>query len=51
MGIPDKISELKAEDIPTLAKRALREANPLYPVPVIFKYKDMEKVYHYLLSK
>jgi len=51
MGIPNKISELKAEDIPTFAKRALREANPLYPVPVIFKYKDMEKVYHCLLNE
>jgi len=51
MGIPDKITELKAEDIPTLAKRALREANPLYPVPVIFKYKDMEKVYLAILNE
>jgi alcohol dehydrogenase class IV len=46
MGIPDKLPELKAMDIPTLAKRALREANPLYPVPVIFNRKDMEKFYH-----
>ena len=49
MGIPDKISELKAEDIPTLARRAVREANPLYPVPVIFNRNEMEKIYYKLL--
>ncbi|MCL1965345.1 MAG: iron-containing alcohol dehydrogenase [Firmicutes bacterium] len=51
MEIPDKLSELKAEDIPLLAERALREANPLYPVPVIFRREDMEKVYGYILRK
>jgi len=45
MGIPDKLAELKAEDIPALIKRALREANPLYPVPIIFTHKEMEKIY------
>jgi alcohol dehydrogenase class IV len=49
MGIPDKLPELKREDIPALTRRALREANPLYPVPVIFKQKDMEKIYHNIL--
>ena len=51
MGIPDQLPELKAEDIPILAKRALREANPLYPVPVIFNQKNMEKVYHKILME
>ena len=50
MGIPDKLPEVKAEDIPTLAKRALREANPLYPVPVIFNHKEMEKVYYQIME-
>ena len=45
MGIPDKIPELIANDIPALAKRALKEANPLYPVPVIFNQEAMEKIY------
>ena len=49
MGIPDKIPELVATDIPSLAKRALKEANPLYPVPVIFNRNTIEKVYHRLL--
>jgi alcohol dehydrogenase class IV len=51
MGIPEKISELKKEDISTLAKRALREANPLYPVPVIFNQEKMEKVYQHILME
>ena len=51
MGIPDKIPELKADDIPTLAGRALREANPLYPVPVIFDRNNMEKVYNKIIRE
>jgi alcohol dehydrogenase class IV len=51
MGIPDKIADLKKEDITVLAKRALREANPLYPVPVIFNRKKMENVYYKLLKE
>ena len=51
MGIPDKLPELIAKDIPALARRALREANPLYPVPVIFNQENMEKVYHSLLME
>jgi hypothetical protein len=50
MGLPEKITDLKLGDIPLLAGRALREANPLYPVPIIFKRKDMEKVYHCILE-
>ncbi|MDR0205808.1 MAG: iron-containing alcohol dehydrogenase [Bacteroidales bacterium] len=51
MGIPDKISDLKKEDVPKLAKRALKEANPLYPVPIIFKLKEMKKVYYKILKE
>ncbi|MDR0478132.1 MAG: iron-containing alcohol dehydrogenase [Desulfobulbaceae bacterium] len=49
MGIPDKLADLREKDIPKLAARALREANPLYPVPVIFGKTEMEKVYYSLL--
>lgn len=34
MNIPEHL-EVKVEDIETIAKRALREGNPLYPVPKI----------------
>lgn len=35
MNIPEKFDCIKEEDIPTIVERALREANPLYPVPKI----------------
>ncbi len=50
-GIPDKIEQLKEEDISILAKRASRESNPLYPVPKIFNLKDFENIYKMLLVK
>lgn len=50
MGIPEKLSELKQEDIPVLTRHALREANPLYPVPVIFDKEDMARIYYSLLT-
>ncbi|MCL1854011.1 MAG: iron-containing alcohol dehydrogenase [Peptococcaceae bacterium] len=50
MGIPDKLSDLQEADIPLLAGRAMGEANPLYPVPVIFRREDMTKAYRFLLS-
>jgi len=50
MGIPDKISELDPTDIPQLVKHALKEANPLYPVPIILGYNDMVSLYHCLIA-
>ena len=40
MEIPTKIPEIKEEDLPAIAKSALREANPLYPVPKIMDTED-----------
>ncbi len=37
LGIEKGIAELKKEDIPELAKRAVKEGNPTYPVPVIWE--------------
>lgn len=51
MGIPTFIEALKEEDIPTLAKIASKEANPLYPVPVLMTSKELEKIYYNLLNK
>lgn len=45
MGIPDRISGIRKEDIPLMAKRAEREANPLYPVPKLMTKKELEKFY------
>ncbi len=39
MNIPEHLKILE-KDIPTIANRALREGNPLYPVPKIMDYDD-----------
>jgi alcohol dehydrogenase len=49
MGIPTTIKELKEEDIPLIAKRALDEAHPDYPVPTIMTLEDCETVIRKLL--
>lgn len=45
MNIPTKLSGIKEEDIPYLAKYADKEANPLYPVPKLMNAKELEKFY------
>ena len=37
---PERIPEIQKKDIPIIAERALQEANPRYPVPVIFEKKN-----------
>ena len=44
MNIPKTFDMIKEEDIPTLVQRALKEGNPLYPVPKIMDAKDCESV-------
>jgi len=46
MNIGTKINEIQIEDIPALAKTAEHEANPLYPVPVLFTAKQLEQIYY-----
>ena len=48
-GIGNAIPELRPEDIPELARHADREANPLYPVPVLMDAGELEKIYRRLL--
>ena len=45
MGIPKKLTGIKKEDILIMAKHAVREANPLYPVPVLMNAKELELFY------
>jgi len=45
MGIPKRIKGIIESDIPLMAKRALKEANPLYPVPRIMSKEDMLNMY------
>lgn len=46
MGIDDKIEGIDVNDIHKLAKTAEKEANPLYPVPVLYSSKELEQIYH-----
>ncbi|MCR5715815.1 MAG: iron-containing alcohol dehydrogenase [Lachnospiraceae bacterium] len=41
LGIPKNFPNVKEEDIPELARRAIAEANPGYPVPVIWSQQEM----------
>lgn len=50
MDIPDKFDMIEEKDIPTIVKRALKEANPLYPVPKIMDEEDCERVIRSLMA-
>ncbi len=52
MAIPTKIEgkwTIKEEDVPIMIEHALAEANPLYPVPVIWGYDEMYAMYHKIM--
>ncbi len=49
--IGDTIPEIRKEDIPKLARYADKEANPLYPVPVLMNAKELERFYYTLMEK
>ncbi|MCL2022769.1 MAG: iron-containing alcohol dehydrogenase [Oscillospiraceae bacterium] len=42
MEIPEKLDMVQQEDIPRIVKTALKEANPLYPVPKIMHKRSCE---------
>lgn len=46
MGIPEKLAHIQKEDIPTMARHAHREANPLYPVPRLMDAEELEQFYY-----
>ena len=46
MNIPMKISGIQEQDIPLMVKRALSEANPLYPVPEIWGKEKVKQIYY-----
>ncbi len=45
MGIPEKLSDIRKEDIPALARHAAKEANPLYPVPQLWDADTLAEYY------
>lgn len=46
MGIPETLPGIQKEDIPLMAKHADKEANPLYPVPVLMNRTELEQFYY-----
>ena len=44
MNIPDKFEGIKDEDIELIATRALKEGNPLYPVPKIMELDECKAI-------
>ena len=46
MNIPEHLSGIRKEDIPKMAGHADREANPLYPVPVLMDRAALEQFYY-----
>lgn len=50
MDIPSKLEGIQEEDIPALARYADKEANPLYPVPVLLDASQLEAFYRDVMS-
>lgn len=48
--IGDTVPQLREEDIPKLARYADKEANPLYPVPVLMNARELEVFYYMLME-
>jgi len=51
MNIPTGFDFIKEEDIPQMVEWALAEANPVYPVPVIYDKKRCEDVIHRIINE
>ncbi len=45
MNIPERLTGIIKEDIPVMAAHAHKEANPLYPVPVLMDAAELEQFY------
>ena len=50
-GIGITIPHILEEDIPNLAHYSDKEANPLYPVPVLMDAEELETFYHILMEE
>ena len=51
MEIPTGFDFIREEDIPQMVKWALAEANPVYPVPVVYDKKRCEKVIRRIIAE
>lgn len=46
LGIPETLPSIRKEDILQMARHAAKEANPLYPVPVLMSAGELEQFYY-----
>jgi len=44
LGLPGRFECIREEDVPEIAARCLKESNPLYPVPRIWRQGECERV-------
>ena len=51
LKIPSGLPYILDTDVTNMAKNAYAEANPFYPVPVIFSHKDFETLIFSIQSK
>ena len=51
MNIPKYLDCIQKADIPTMAKHAAKESNPLYPVPKLMNSKELEMLYYVIGGK
>ena len=51
MGIPATIKELRKDDIPEMARHADKESHPIYPVPVLWDARELEKLYYLVCER
>ncbi len=51
MGIPTGFDFIREEDIPQMITWALAEANPVYPVPVVYDRARCEKVIRRIIAE
>ena len=49
--IGDTVKEIREEDIPKLSQYADKEANPLYPVPVLMDAGELKQFYYLLMEQ
>ena len=51
MNIPEKFEiEYKEDDVNEMIEHAIKEGNPLYPVPKEFSKEDFKKIYRTVLK-
>lgn len=51
LNIGTKLPELQMKDIKVLAENASKEANPIYPVPVLMDENELQQLYYNLLDE